>query len=237
MPKLPHKQQGQKSPVFDSRLPNCAFHEISGCAFLHNSHNPCPKRIPFIEPKGDTQLMRKIAITSIFIFLTGLFAGLFFSTNLSEANNSYLSTLLLSGIASSSAGFFQAFLSSLLSNLPLVALMMAAMFSHLFCPVPLLVLWFKSFAIGFCSGLVYLNAPGNAFSISLLKIFPQNLFLIPAFITLATLTFYISYEKMSKKNRPGRERQSLQRAIFISCTVIVAGCLTEALCHLIALSP
>lgn len=181
--------------------------------------------------------MRKIAITSIFIFLTGLFAGLFFSTNLSEANNSYLSTLLLSGIASSSAGFFQAFLSSLLSNLPLIALMMAAMLSHLLCPVPLLVLWFKSFAIGFCSGLVYLNAAENAFLISLLKIFPQNLFLIPAFITLATLTFSYSYEKMTKKNRSYRQQQDLQRALFISCMVIVIGCLIEALCHLIALSP
>lgn len=181
--------------------------------------------------------MKKIAIISIFIFLTGLFAGLFFSTNLSEENNSYLSALLLSGISSPTTSFFHAFASSLLSNLPLVLLMMTAMLTRLLCPVPLLVLWFKSFAIGFCNGLVYLNASDNAFLISLLKIFPQNLFLIPAFITLSCAASYWSYGEVSKNNRLYREKKSLQSVLLISCVVVFIGCITEGLCHLIALSP
>ena len=98
--------------------------------------------------------MRKIGSILLFIFLTGLFTGLFFSTCLSTKNTETLSALLLTGITTSKTGFLQSFLTSLLTNFMLFFLMLPALLSRCLCPLPPLVLWYKSFAIGFCSGLV-----------------------------------------------------------------------------------
>ena len=51
--------------------------------------------------------MRKIGSILLFIFLTGLFTGLFFSTCLSTKNTEALSALLLTGITTSKTGFLQ----------------------------------------------------------------------------------------------------------------------------------
>ena len=51
--------------------------------------------------------MRKLGSILLFLFLTGLFTGLFFSTCLSSENTRSLSTLLLTGITSSQTGFLK----------------------------------------------------------------------------------------------------------------------------------
>lgn len=179
--------------------------------------------------------MKKIGAISIFIFLTGLFAGLFFSTALSPENSSYLSSLLLYGISSPSSGFAEHFRASAVSNFTLVLLMIPALFTRFLCPLPILVLCFKSFALGFCSGLVHMGATDQAFLISLLKLFPQNIFFVPAFILLASAVCYCSAAEVMKKNRLSREKKSLKHLLFFSMLLIMAGCVTEACCRLITL--
>ena len=174
--------------------------------------------------------MKKIVVASIFIFLTGLFTGLFFSMGLSDESNGYLSTLLISGITDSSAGFFRLLVSSLTSNLILVALMLVAIVTKLLCPLPALLLWYKSFAIGFCSSLIYISAVEHAFLISLTKILPANLLLIPGFIALTAITFHSSATELTKVKRPSREKESLRNALLICIGVIFVGCVIESLC-------
>lgn len=179
--------------------------------------------------------MKKLGIIFIFIFLTGLFSGLFFSANLSYENNSYLSALLLSSISSSSAGFFRTFFSVFMQNIILLIVMAPAAATKFLCPVPPMVLWYRSFAIGFCSGLVYLNAEKEAFLISLLKILPQNLFLIPAFLIISAVIFYCSASELRKKSRPYNEKKGLLMLALISIALIFTGSVISAVCHLIAL--
>lgn len=179
--------------------------------------------------------MKKIAVISIFVFLTGLFAGLFFSTGLSEENTDYLSDLMTTAAANTSAGFFRCLLSSLVSNLSLAALMAASIASGLLCFLPFLLLWYKSFAAGFCSGLIYLSGADDAFLISLVKILPPNLFLLPAFIALAAATAIYSKGHFPKAKRPSREKKVLQTVIFISLGAITTGCIVEAVCHMISI--
>ena len=105
--------------------------------------------------KGDFT-MRKIGSILLFIFLTGLFTGLFFSTCLSTKNTEALSALLLTGITTSKTGFLQSFLTSLLTNFMLFFLMLPALLSRCLCPLPPLVLWYKSFAIRGCAILLAL---------------------------------------------------------------------------------
>ena len=75
--------------------------------------------------KGDI-LMKKSATIFIFIFMTGLFAGIFFSTNLSYENNEYLSSLLLASFTDNAAGFGKIFFSALVSNFILMLIMLPA---------------------------------------------------------------------------------------------------------------
>ena len=187
-----------------------------------------------MELKGDI-LMKKLGLIFIFIFMTGLFSGLFFSSNLSYENNEYLSSVLLASFSDSSAGLVKTFFSALISNLILILIMAPSIATKFLSPLPPAMLWFKSFAIGFCSGLVYLNAEGNAILISAVKILPQNLFLIPAFLIIATMLFYSSSSELLKKNRPRQEKKGLLQLAVISSALILAGCITEAVCRLIAL--
>lgn len=195
--------------------------------------------------------MKKTGMILIFIFLTGLFSGLFFSTNLSSDSNDTLSSLLLAGFTSSEAGFFKTFTTVLLSNILLFILMLPALFTKYLKPLPLLILWYKSFALGFCSGLIHLNAPTDALRITLLKLFPQNLFFIPAFIVFSATVFIHSERKGSsshrhapavpfrhsskKKSRLMKEFNSLPYILAASAILLILGSLTEAVFHLIAL--
>ncbi|MDO4545902.1 MAG: stage II sporulation protein M [Bacillota bacterium] len=209
--------------------------------------------------------MKKIGIIFIFIFLTGLFSGLFFSTNLSPENNDTLSALLLTDFYDPSGNFSHAFFSSVTANLTLVLLMLPALLGKIFCPLPPMLLWYKSFAIGFCCGLVYINASSGAVLISLVKLFPQNLFFIPGFLLLAAILFCISLSgglrsnlpavsvapgrryafghhrsrshRSNKKSRPSEIRKGLLYALIAAVLLILTGSLTEAVFHLIALSP
>ena len=149
--------------------------------------------------KGDLP-MRKLGSILLFLFLTGLFTGLFFSTCLSSENTRSLSTLLLTGITSSQTGFLKSFLTSLFTNFTLFALMLPALLSKYFCPLPPLVLWYKSFAIGFCSGLIWMGARSRILLLSLLHILPQNLFLIPGFFLCALTILSVSLQRSPNRS-------------------------------------
>lgn len=149
--------------------------------------------------KGDLP-MRKLGSILLFLFLTGLFTGLFFSTCLSSENTRSLSTLLLTGITSSQTGFLKSFLTSLFTNFTLFALMLPALLSKYLCPLPPLVLWYKSFAIGFCSGLIWMGARSRILFLSLLHILPQNLFLIPGFFLCSLTILSVSLQRSPNRS-------------------------------------
>lgn len=177
---------------------------------------------------SDLQATTSLTI-SIFIFLAGLFAGLFFSTGISNENSNYLSAMLISSISDSSIGFFKTAFSYLISNLILSALMLLAIFSKTLCPLPFLILWFKSFAVGFCSSLLYAGDSENPLMLSVVKLLPQNLFLLPAFICLAAALFSYSRHELIKSKRPSHEKKGLQNIVFISLATIAAGCIVGAI--------
>lgn len=178
--------------------------------------------------------MKKAGVISIFIFMTGLFSGLFFCIDLGTENYGRLSSLLL-GNLSSSPGFIKSLTASFATNFPLALLMLASVFSRLLCPLPFLLLFYKSFSLGFCSCLIHITSADNPFLLSLLKFFPQNLFFVPAFLLLAAVTFSMSVAESIKTNRLPRERMSLKSVIILISVLLLAGCITEAACRLIAL--
>lgn len=211
--------------------------------------------------------MRKIGSILLFLFLTGLFTGLFFSTCLSSENASALSALLLTGITTTKTGFLQSFLTSLATNFSLFALMLPALLSRYLCPLPPLILWYKSFAIGFCSGLIWMGARSHILFLSLVHILPQNLFLIPGFFLCALTVLASSLQSPLRRSSnvglsrstsmlPAHSRGHQNPAagfshtknsllannrlfffLVISALLLAAGSLTEAALRLAALSP
>ncbi len=183
-----------------------------------------------MQRSAGSQLKKSLTI-SAFIFLVGLFSGLFFSMGLSEENSESLSSLFISSITDESIGHFRIFLSSLVSNYTAAALMMSAALSGLLCFLPFAVLLYKSFSIGFCCGLIHISIIDNSLVLSLTEILPPAMFLIPAFILLAAADFIFSREKMIKSKRLSQQGKSLISMMIISFAAITVGCAVEALCH------
>ena len=179
--------------------------------------------------------MKKLILIFIFIFLTGLFAGFFFSTNLSEENSASLSSTLMSGLNSPDAGFFSTFISSSAANFTAALLMAPAIFFRFLCFLPPAVLWFRSFATGFCCGMIFLSESSNAFIIALTKMLPHNLLLIPGIFLLAIVFFCISTDEQMKKSRLSGKKKSLLHIMVLSLILIFAGSLIQAVSHSIAL--
>ncbi|MDO4746123.1 MAG: stage II sporulation protein M [Bacillota bacterium] len=177
--------------------------------------------------------MKSALIISVFVFLTGLFAGIFFSTGLSEANVELLGKLLASSISDSSKGALNVLTSSLITNMGPALIMISAVISRFLCPLPLLILLYKSFAVGFCSSLIYISGYEHAFLASLIKVFPHNAVLVPTFIVLAAFTFYASRSALCKSKRSSRKRKDLGKIILIALAAIATGCIAEALCSMI----
>ena len=174
---------------------------------------------------------KKLLMLSAFIFMFGLFSGLFFSTGMSEENSLELSSLFISSFNDESVGFFRILIYALFSNYTLAVLMLAALLSGILSFLPFAVLWYKSFAIGFCCGLIHLSEVENPISLALTELLPPCLFLIPAFILLAVASHTCSKNEVFKSKRPSRERKVLVNMILVSLAAIAAGCIVEALCH------
>ena len=167
--------------------------------------------------------MKKILTVFIFIFLAGLFSGVFYSTGLSAENTDRLSELILSASASPPS-FFRV-------NMLMLLLMLPAVFTKYLCPVPPLLLWYRCFSAGFCSGIIYIRDPSHALMVSLVKIIPQNIFFIPAFIMFAavTFTYSVSGTFTQKRNRvtlpPGTLKLSSAAAFAAVCAGSITGTL------------
>lgn len=180
--------------------------------------------------------MKKMLLVFTSIFLTGLFAGLFWGAGLSSENSSYLYRLLISGLNNNSSGFISNTFSSFVSSFTLILLMVPAMFTKYLCPLPPAVLLYKSFALGFCCSLIYSYDAEEALLISLVRFLPQNLLIIPAFIVLATVFFSLSLIRSSQKNRLlHTESKSLLYTAAAAVIFVLLGAVIESIFRAAAL--
>lgn len=180
--------------------------------------------------------MKKLLITFISIFTTGIFAGLFFGTGISPENRIYLCEMILSGLNDSSSGAVMHTFTVFLSEISLILLMIPALFTKYLSFFPPSVLFYKSFSLGFCCSLIYSSDIENSLYISMLRILPQNLFSVPAFISLAAIFFSLSIRRKPQKNRLlHNESRSLLFAAAVSAGLIFAGAVIDSVFRAAAL--
>lgn len=171
--------------------------------------------------------MKKNLLIAIFIFLTSLFAGLFFCVNLNSDTRIQLSNLMLSGMQRESHRFFVWLFLIFLSHIKMYLLMIPALFVQALIFLPAVVIIFRSFALGFCCGLVYISNIESPFIFSLMHLLPQNIFLIPAYVLFASAVVNFS---MQQKNRPLSLNDRNLLASSVICVVLTfAGSLIETI--------
>jgi len=169
--------------------------------------------------------MKKNMLIFIFIFMTGLFSGLFFCTGINSENRLYLSELLIDNMQSEHDSYFFHFSKIILSHLKLFFIMLPALFLKVLCFLPPAVLFCRSFALGCCCGLIYISDIDNPFFFSLFNLLPQNILYVPAYILFAYTVFNFC---IKQKNRPlSLNDKDLLTSLVICILMIAAGCFIE----------
>lgn len=187
---------------------------------------------------------KKILLLSVFFFLTGISTGTFLELTMIEGEKSSIARYLQDYLYmnTGSMEYPNPFLSSLSSNLLLLAILFLAGLSVLGFPVALAVLTYKGMALGFCTGLIAETLKEKGFFVILTSLVPQNLILIPAFILAATAAVnygLLSFQKKhaAAKRNPKALSSSYLRASLLLAGAIVIACALEAILYPVVLLP
>lgn len=177
-----------------------------------------------------------VLMTVLFFFLLGISAGVFTEAFLSPENKESIQSFLdgalfladLSGIS-----LPDVFLSSLAVNLILLFLIALSGFTVIGFPAALLILVYKGATLGFSSALLMETMGMKGAAAVLLTLAPQNLLLIPAFLTGAMAALSFSFSVLSGRSRSVRKSLSGNAAgylllFFALSLLVLGGCLIEA---------
>lgn len=164
-------------------------------------------------------------IIALFLFLSSLFAGVFFSLCISTADKEALAEPVRQLITSGNSSSFP----SMMTNLMFLLLIYITGLSLYGFAFSLLILAGKSLALGFCGGLIY-NTLGKAGTkILLLSLIPVNLILMTAFVlsTAASVSYAILI--ISGKTSRGQHRREYTLLFVRFALLIVIASLIEAI--------
>jgi hypothetical protein len=182
--------------------------------------------------------MRKLLTCFIFILLSGLFAGVFFGVGFQEETRDMLfgsiDTTDAPAYAETNISVLRLWKSLFVSNMLLTLMMLPVLITKYLCSLPCIILWFKTFAIGVCTGLIYTSCDNvlEGVLMCLSRMLPQNIFVLPAFLAIAMTTFHLSRHKKSREHPLGIS----PLIIYSICIIIICiGCIIQGLILLIAL--
>ena len=158
---------------------------------------------------------------SLFIILTCIFCGLFFSRCLSPADRSALTSPICDMIIS---GTFST-LPGLLINLLLLGLVLICGLSLYAFPFILLVLSVKGTAIGFCAGLIY----GSEADSLILPFIISCLLIGTAFITASFAALNYAILNISLRSTKHSFRREFIASFIISAIIAAIASAAEAI--------
>lgn len=187
---------------------------------------------------------KKILLLSVFFFLTGISTGTFLELTMIEGEKSSIARYLQDYLYmnTGSMEYPNPFLSSLSSNLLLLAILFLAGLSVLGFPVALAVLTYKGMALGFCTGLIAETLKEKGFFVILTSLVPQNLILIPAFILAATAAVNYGLLSFQKKHTAAKRNSKALSSSYLRASLLLAGaiviaCALEAILYPVVLLP
>lgn len=189
-----------------------------------NSHNIT--NIYFSELSGSPLLNGKASLLlTIFLCLTSLFTGVFFSFCLSSADKASLIDPIRQMLQADSFSAFP----SVLTNLFLLLLIFLAGLSLYGFAFSLLILTGKSLSLGFCGGLLYFASGSAGMKLLILSLLPVNLLLMGAVIPATAVALNYATAAISGKAQKGQYKKEYYMFFAIFAVLIILSAMLEAL--------
>lgn len=158
---------------------------------------------------------------SLFIILTCIFCGFFFSRCLSSEDRSALTSPICDMSSSGSSSF----LSGLLINILLLMLILLSGLSLYGFPVVPVILTVKGTALGFCAGLLFGSDAGSL----MLPFIISCLFIIPAFTAASFSALNYAFINISRRSVPHSCRTEFIAVIILASLFAAAASAAEAI--------
>ena len=152
---------------------------------------------------------RAISISS-FVFLSGLFMGIFMAVTMETGEKQAIAEQLLSFLEGDAAdiSFTDYAKTAFKKNAVLWLVIFTGGFTVLGAPVSMLPLLYKGAALGLSCTVIIDSMSADGLKLIMLSVMPQNMLLVPLFILAASFALSYAYNFLSSK-KTGIEKSKL----------------------------
>lgn len=154
---------------------------------------------------------KAISISS-FVFLSGLFMGIFMAVTMEPAEKEAMAEHLLSFLAGDAAdvSFIDYAQTAFRKNAVLWLVIFTGGFTVLGAPLSMLPLLYKGAALGLSCTMIIESMSTDGLKVIMLSVLPQNMLLVPLFILAASFALSYAYGFLASK-KGGIEKANLPR--------------------------
>ena len=154
---------------------------------------------------------KAISISS-FVFLSGLFMGIFMAVTMEPAEKEAMAEHLLSFLAGDAAdvSFLDYAQTAFRKNAVLWLVIFTGGFTVLGAPLSMLPLLYKGAALGLSCTMIIDSMSTDGLKLIMLSVLPQNMLLVPLFILAASFALSYAYNFLASK-KGGIEKANLPR--------------------------
>lgn len=149
---------------------------------------------------------------STFVFLSGLFMGIFMAVTMEPAEKEAIAEHLLSFLAGDAAdvSFIDYAQTAFRKNAVLWLVIFTGGFTVLGAPLSMLPLLYKGAALGLSCTMIIDSMSTDGIKLIMLSVLPQNMLLVPLFILAASFALSYAYGFLASK-KGGIEKANLPR--------------------------
>lgn len=154
---------------------------------------------------------KAISISS-FVFLSGLFMGIFIAVTMEAAEKEAVASHLLSFLSgnTSDISFVSYAKASFRNNAVLWLIIFTGGFTVLGAPLSMLPLLYKGAALGLSCTMIFDSMGINGLKLIILAVLPQNMLLVPLFILAASFALSYAYGFIASR-KSGIEKTNLPK--------------------------
>lgn len=174
-------------------------------------------------------------MATLFFFAAGLSSGVFIELFMGAEEKVQIADYLTKNlfIPGVSGSLPPVFMQSAANNLGLLLISLVAGITVIGFPAAFLAIAYKGMALGFSSALLIDSMAGKGVLVILLSMVPQNLILIPAFLTATVAAANIASRVYSGRHKGVKKSLEQSAGPYLSAYAVLAaavlvGCLIEA---------
>ena len=163
-------------------------------------------------------------LITVFIFLTSLFTGAFFSFCLSSGDKASLTDPIRQMFQREGVSLFP----SLLTNVFLLLLVFLAGLTIYGFALSLIILTGKALSIGFCGGLLFFSAGDSGLKFLFLSLLPVNILLMCSLIAAVTVSLNYATGTISGRIQKGQYNMEYYILFIVFSLLVIMSSLLES---------